>query len=550
MTRLFITLYLLLAAALASYWFIADSVPQYFLEKIGLNYAHENYRGTRHLLEQRIQGLAGKDLEGEVAEIQRMFEYPIDLVEENTLELDPEQKAILTEDKLVEREVDGADQGIYRSEKEGMAWIFDSDQTNSEHNRRISIGTFRMVEALLLEHTAANRPTALSLLNVEFGFPVILEHLNDVQLEREQKEQLSAGEVIGVNINTDDERYYYLSQLPLTVGDSARAVIRFGPIQFPISVPLIVTALLSLLALLVALAVWIWIKPIWQGMTSLTTATKRFGEGDFSARVQYGKKSGIREIGSAFNQMAERIQNLLGSHRELTNAVSHELRTPLSRMRFSMEMLNNADSDPDRQRHLSNMSADIDELDGLVTELLTYARFDRDPGSVKAEKVHLPSWLGPEVKRLESQLNRRLTLVVEQGQASAPMLVWAEPRLLSRAISNLVHNAARYAKSEIVVRLSCSNSNSNSNITISVEDDGPGIPVADRERIFDPFSRLDQSRNRESGGVGLGLSIVKQIAEWHHGDVSVEAAENGGALFLFVLPPLLLGSSGSPVSTR
>ncbi len=536
MSRLFITLYLLLAAALVSYWFIADSVPKYFLGKIELNYAHENYRGTRHLLEQRVNGLSGRELELAVEEIQQMFEYPVDFVAENTLDLDQKQQLILSETRLVEREVDGADQGIYRSAIDGMAWVFDSDQTNSEHNRRISIGTFRMVEESLLSHPFANRDAALSLLNAKFGFPVVLESLDEVRLEAEQKTRLANGEVIGLEVNTDDERYYYFSQLPLIKGSNERAVIRFGPIQFPISVPLIITALLSVLAILIALAVWVWIKPIWQGMTSLTAATKRFGEGDFSARVQYGKRSGIREIGSAFNQMAERIQNLLGSHRELTNAVSHELRTPLSRMRFSMEMVNNAESGQDRRRHLENMSSDIDELDSLVSELLTYARFDRDPGTVKAEKVHLPSWLEPEVARLNSQLDSRLTLSFDSVHTALPMMVWAEPRLLSRAISNLVHNAARYARSEITIRLS----GDSRNITISVEDDGPGIPAHDRERIFDPFTRLDQSRNRESGGTGLGLSIVKQIAEWHQGEVSVKAAESGGALFLFVLPALSL----------
>ena len=534
MTRLFITLYLLLAAALVSYWYFAESVPKYFLKKVELNYSHQNYRGTRHLLEQRIRGLQGEDLELAVKEIQQLFEYPIDLIKEESLSLQADELDILMQNRLVEREVDGADQGIYRSEQEGMVWRFDSDQTHSEHNRRISIGTFRMVEALLLSHPLPQRESALSILNTEFGFPVVLESIDEVRLSAAHKAKLLEGDVIGVEVNTDDERYYYLSALSLPGTQSTRAVIRFGPIHFPISVPLVVTALLSVLAALIALAIWLWIKPIWMGMTSLSAATKRFGEGDFTARVQYGKRAGIREIGSAFNRMAERIQNLLGSHRELTNAVSHELRTPLSRMRFSMEMVNNTESELDRKRHLQNMAEDIDELDSLVSELLTYARFDRDPGHVLAEKVHMPSWLEAETGRLRKQVGGNLEVYFESHSGSLPMMVWAEPRLLGRAISNLVHNAARYAKSNIDIRLS----GDNQTIRVVVEDDGPGVPEKDRERIFDPFARLDQSRNRDSGGVGLGLSIVKQIAEWHQGDISVDTGATGGARFCLTLPAL------------
>ena len=223
--------------------------------------------------------------------------------------------------------------------------------------------------------------------------------------------------------------------------------------------------------------------------------------------------------------MADRIQSLISSHKELTNAVSHELRTPIARLRFGMEMLQDSSREEDRARFMASMNSDIDELDRLVAELLTYARFDRDRPELEFKRQEILPWLDGVIRQArvgKSELTMDFVI-------SADNLKYArfDPLLMARALGNLLQNAARYAHSQVNVIFALENGY----FQLIVDDDGPGIPEAERDTIFDAFKRLDSSRDRGSGGYGLGLTIAYRISEWHDGEICVSDSPMGGARF-------------------
>lgn len=184
--------------------------------------------------------------------------------------------------------------------------------------------------------------------------------------------------------------------------------------------------------------------------------------------------------------------------------MSHELRTPVARMRFSLDMLEETDSPADRQRYVSNMNLDMDELDLLLNELLTYARFDQGTNSLNLQNLSLPEWMDKSVQELRG-LTGGIALGWEGNDSSNSELAHFDPVLMSRLLSNLVQNAARYANTRVLISLT----QTEQSHQICVDDDGIGIPESDRERLFEAFATRDSSRNKESEGFGLGLAIVK-----------------------------------------
>jgi len=224
--------------------------------------------------------------------------------------------------------------------------------------------------------------------------------------------------------------------------------------------------------------------------------------------------------------MAGRIQQLIDSHKDLTRAVSHELRTPISRIRFSLEMVQVSGNEPERLHYLQEIGQDIDELDSLVSELLIYARFDRETPDLNREERLLAPWLADTVHTSKTQF-QQIVCTCRIARDAGAIKARIAPRFMTRALTNLIANAAKYARRQVIVSLE----KKDRDCLIHVDDDGPGIPEADRERIFEPFVRIDSSRNRTTGGHGLGLAIVRRIVTMHRGRVWVEPSSLGGARF-------------------
>jgi two-component system sensor kinase ParS len=289
------------------------------------------------------------------------------------------------------------------------------------------------------------------------------------------------------------------------------------------------TAWLALSMVIGAVLLLLWALPVWRDLDSLRNATLRMGQGDLGVRARLSHFSGIRHVGESFNQMAERIAALVENQRSLTNAVSHELRTPLARLSFEVDMLGQEKFQAKREQILLDMRTDISELEAMVEELLVYARLERPADDiVKQETVDVRDWLGEALAQVAHQADSRGVRCHVRDEG-LPAHVQLHPRYMSRALLNLVQNAVRYAKGRIDISLTACPAGG---FELIVDDDGPGIAPADRERIFDPFVRLDESRDRGTGGAGLGLAIVKRVAASHKGTIEVHDSPLGGARFV------------------
>jgi signal transduction histidine kinase len=277
-------------------------------------------------------------------------------------------------------------------------------------------------------------------------------------------------------------------------------------------------------SLFVALFVWLLIVFFWRDMMKLNRAAEAVGQGSFDFHVDLPKRAALRPLADSFNAMKDRIAALLSSHRNLTNAISHEFRTPITRLRFRHELAIDAATLAEKDDQLRAMSTAIDQLDDLATELLEYARLDRESPALELAPFDAGTWLqelAEEARDVARAEGRGVTISVKADADS----IAGDYRYLSRAAANLLRNAVRYARQRVELRFETLDGKS----ALHVDDDGPGIPLAEREHLFEPFTRLDQSRDRQSGGFGIGLAIVRQIARWHGGTASIAESSLGGA---------------------
>lgn len=521
MGKLFFTLYVLLALAITGFIVGQATLTEPILKDSLDRYFAELSKGTVTLLDASLDQNQER-WPAQLRTLQKEFGYPIDMRPIDRLALPAERLQRLRNGETLYEKIDAADYLYRRVKDSDQAWEVVLSETKSEHFQRITVGTFYLLEQALLQQPESAWPGILAQLNTQFTFLIALQPMESMSLTPVQRDRLLRGLVLSTDAETDDERHHRR----LGTTDN---VLTIGPFVEPVFLAQLKYILLSILAIMIALVVFFWIRPLWRGLAQLRTTADAFGRGDFAARTRIAPRAALGQFAHTFNAMADRIQQLITSHKELTNAVSHELRTPLARLRFGMEMLQNAPDKNTRVRHLAGMNGDIDELEGLIAELLTYARFDHATPELKLERQYLSAWLNETVNRTGSG-DRHITVHVQP--VADDVCTDFEPRLMARALGNILQNAQRYATQRIEVRIEASADR----CCIIIDDDGPGIPAVDRARIFEPFTRLDTSRNRDSGGYGLGLAIAQRIAHLHGGNIGVEDSPLGGTRFIISWP--------------
>jgi signal transduction histidine kinase len=277
---------------------------------------------------------------------------------------------------------------------------------------------------------------------------------------------------------------------------------------------------LPLLFAAVALGAWPVVRRLTRRLEALQRGVERFGEGALDQRVDASGRDEVAAVAASFNRAAERIEALVRANQSLLANASHELRSPLARLKMAVSMFDGADA-AQRVRLQREIDTDIAELDALVEEVLLASRLDARSLDVAREPVDLGALAAEEASRVDA------TLV-----DGAPTLVVAgDERLLRRALRNLLENARRYGGGVIDVDLV----RAATGAELRVCDRGPGVPEAMRERIFEPFFRLP-GHAEHAGGVGLGLSLVRQIAHAHGGTARCAARAGGGSCFVLALP--------------
>ncbi len=281
----------------------------------------------------------------------------------------------------------------------------------------------------------------------------------------------------------------------------------------------------------IALVIYFWIWPLSRDLGRLRNQTQNIGVDGAPAKVNLGHRSAVYPLASSFNKMAERIDELLASHREMTYAVSHELRTPLARMKFALEMAKHSAASQTAEKQLDSVREDVAEMDKLISELLAYAGFEQQSQQLELKVGDLKA-LVDQLLAAQQQSGAQKFIQYEIKNYLPANRVKAEWYLLERCLHNVIQNAAKYSKSKICVSLATADGN----YQVYVEDDGPGVMREDQEKIFKAFVRLRNEADENKSGFGLGLAIVHRIMKWHGGGVSVAASELGGAKFLLYWP--------------
>ncbi|CAG8863587.1 Sensor protein RstB [Pseudomonas fluorescens] len=282
-------------------------------------------------------------------------------------------------------------------------------------------------------------------------------------------------------------------------------------------------------ALLGCLLIWVW--PHWRDLQRLKETARRLGQGRLNERTHISPHSNIGELASVFDTMAGDLERHLNHQHELLNAVSHELRTPLTRLDFGLVLLLDEVPLASRKR-LLGLVAHVRELDELVLELLSYSRLQNADQARERVEVSLLELVDSVLGGFAEELDSRGIRWEVKTNSELPRFV-LDPRLTARAVQNLVRNAMRYCDEGLLLRLEPEQDGA---CLLTVEDDGIGIPAEERERIFQPFYRLDRSRDRNTGGFGLGLAISRRAIEGQGGTLTVSQSALGGAQFMIRLP--------------
>ncbi|EAA6442817.1 TPA: two-component system sensor histidine kinase RstB [Salmonella enterica subsp. enterica serovar Liverpool] len=399
----------------------------------------------------------------------------------------------------------------------GLVYKFTAERAGRQSLDDLMKSSLYLMRSELREIPPREWGKTLKEMDLNLSFDLRVEPLNHYKLDAATTQRLREGDIVAL-----DDQYTFIQRIP-----RSHYVLAVGPVPylyFLHQMRLLDIALMALIAFSLAFPVFIWMRPHWQEMLRLESAAQRFGEGHLTERLHFDNGSSFERLGVAFNQMADNINALIASKKQLIDGIAHELRTPLVRLRYRLEMSENL-TPPESQA----LNRDIGQLEALIEELLTYARLDRPQNELMLTEPDLPAWLFAHLQDVQSVNPERavnlLTCVI--GDYGA-----LDMRLMSRVLDNLLNNALRYSRTTVQVSLLLDGSQA----TLIVEDDGPGIEADARERVFEPFVRLDPSRDRATGGCGLGLAIVHSIALAMGGSVVCDDSELGGAKFSFRWP--------------
>jgi two-component system, OmpR family, sensor kinase len=281
-----------------------------------------------------------------------------------------------------------------------------------------------------------------------------------------------------------------------------------------------------------ALVIMIWIWPLTRDLRALEKSAARFGNKNWVFDAHIRPRSQIYALAETFRKMAARIDGLIASHKDMSNAVSHEIKTPLSRMQFEIELAQQAQSVFEVKTSLRNIKADIAAINDLVSATLNYAILERADLSLNIGTHNFTALLPAITEYVRNDASPDIQMRAELSGDTDNVV--CDLHLIETVVKNLLYNAARYAKREVHLAFAVHDGLNQ----LLVDDDGPGIPEKDRQRAFDSFVQLESTRTNKTG-FGLGLAIVKRVIEWHNGEVSIAKSPLGGARISAVWPVTL-----------
>jgi signal transduction histidine kinase len=281
--------------------------------------------------------------------------------------------------------------------------------------------------------------------------------------------------------------------------------------------------LVIILVLLTAILVGAFfvIRHILRPVKWLNTGVQEVSRGNLKHRVPLKKSDELRDLADAFNQMTDRIRDMLHTKEQLLLDVSHELRTPLTRMKVALEFLEDSQAK-------QSIQADMQEMEKMVTEILETARMQHKYENLKKQPTNLVRLLQEMLPEFENQPPG-----IEMVEFPTEVMAAVDPEKIKTVFENLINNAIKYSRPDSgPIRISYRSHKSYA--VIRIADKGIGIPQEELSHIFEPFYRIDKSRAKDTGGYGLGLSLCKTIMEAHEGKIELQSRpEEGTTVSLF-----------------
>jgi two-component system sensor histidine kinase CpxA len=316
-------------------------------------------------------------------------------------------------------------------------------------------------------------------------------------------------------LTLDGKRYTLVLELP----PGPRAF--FGPNDIP---------LLGIAVILSGLVCYLLSWSVTSPVTRLRKAAQSLAAGDLGARTGApagGRHDELTELMRDFDRMAERIQGLVDSQSRLMKDVSHELRSPLARLSVALGLARQR-ATPELEGSLNRIELEADRLNQLIQRLLTISRLESGTDGLRKATLSLRDLAEQVARDAEYETPGRKCRVT--AATADEFLVEADPALLRSAVENVVRNATRYTDegTAVEVRLERQQAASGEEIVVRVLDSGPGVPNDALQKIFEPFYRLDDARNRQTGGAGLGLSIADRAVRLHGGQLRASNRKGGG----------------------
>ena len=301
--------------------------------------------------------------------------------------------------------------------------------------------------------------------------------------------------------------------------------------QLPIAIRLLMLLTISFLSC------WLLAKSFTNPLIAIQKASENIGEGKLATRItKFDQRSDeFGTLARSFNQMAEQLESNITAHQRLLGDVSHELRSPLTRLQLAIALAEkNMGNNVEQQKHLNRCETEVERLDEMIADVLTLSRLEHNQNIFSADDIDLSILVAQVVNDCQYFATSKSVTIDLKAQANCVLL--ADSKLLASAISNVLNNAVKYSPNNQVVTVELKQQDNQ--IKLSISDQGSGVPNEMLEKLFTPFFRVADGRERSSGGTGLGLAIAKQAIIFHQGEIVAQNQVSSGLKVIITLPTL------------
>ncbi|GEA11174.1 ATP-binding protein [Alteromonas sp. KUL49] len=482
----------------------------------------EIYGGTFDLIESALPPYNTDNVASEFNNIRGQFGFDIVLTSTSALALNEDLAKVLSEGGIVfvNDEPEYLLKRLYKTDSVIQLY---TDFSADEEIYNGAKGTVALIKQRFAGLSATELTDEIASLGNKFPYDLSLYTATQIAITPTEKEMLHNGGFFWREPNASQVSFY----IPV---DSSNQFLVANLIPTTSVNASVILILIGVFIVAISIGMFLWVYPLWRDLNRLVSATEQLGQGELGSRAFVSSISVVAKLGRTFNLMADKLSQLLIGQRTLTNAIAHDLRTPLYRLKFAVEMLDDTADESKKARYKTSIDNSIKDLDHLVNQTLMLSRYSNEKELVTFVDYNITAIVLEEFTATSSS---HVGIHWELHQVDNDVRLSIDRLAVKRAINNLLSNANKFATSKVHVHTYIADSKQN--FVIEVSDDGPGIPDNEQESIFIPFTQSSSTNPAGNNGHGLGLAIVRQIAKWHDGQISVSTSSLGGAKFTLEL---------------